>query len=707
MTPRRITLVLLACSFISVQAWNRTRCGFIGGKSDIITSWGRTVSPSTPVLAEYPRPMLVRGDASQWMNLNGLWQYQFGDGTEPIPYNTDLSSEILVPFCPESCLSGVGRTPPKYFSWYRLVFDVKVTAPKYKLHFGAVDWQADVYFNGQFLGNHTGGYDGFGFEVTPTATNNELIVRAFDPSDSGAQPNGKQFVGRIIKPGGDTYTPTSGIWQTVWLEALPAFYIVHHKVTSDAPSGSFTLALDTNYNSTATTLNVVVSKSGTTVISAKGVVGQPLTVAVPNAQLWAPGQPNLYDLAITACDTSVSPAVCDSVTSYVGIRSITLGSTPIKPIPPTGPQPGVDRPGNDLPGSPFTLAAADPNLCWGFCNASSACQAWAYDVPNCGGDPAVPQCWLKSANGGGTDNKCRVSGAQGQDGTVGLMPLINGQPVFFAGWLDQGWWPDGEYTAPTDDALRSDLQAVLDFGLNTIRMHQKVNSERWYYYADTLGIALMQDAVQKYGGASPDTVAPFLHDLQAMIDGRGNHPCIVQWETFNEGDCYGVFNVSDVVAWTQAYDPLRLVDTDSGGGANDLHIGNVNDLHTYPYPGDAKPSATQYAMLGEYGGVGWFTPDPNVWAPGQCGAYLNQATPQDYVDTYVAMTKTIVSQRADLSAVIYTQITDVENECDGMLNMDRTPKFNAAQMAQLIAANQAMVNSATARETLTVRPLRV
>ena len=190
-----------------------------------------------------------------------------------------------------------------------------------------------------------------------------------------------------------------------------------------------------------------------------------------------------------------------------------------------------------------------------------------------------------------------------------------------------------------------------------------MNSERWYYWADKLGVAVLQDAPQKYGGATAATVEPFLADLKAMFDGRGNHPSIIQWELFNEGDCWSVFNVSDVVAWASAYDPHRLIDTNSGGGANDLRIGDVNDVHSYPWPSAPAPSATQYAMLGEFGGLGAFTAGKE-WAPGQCGTYLPTPTPAIEAATYVNMTKMLlVSKYAPgVSVSIYTQITDVESE---------------------------------------------
>ena len=246
------------------------------------------------------------------------------------------------------------------------------------------------------------------------------------------------------------------------------------------------------------------------------------------------------------------------------------------------------------------------------------------------------------------------------------LPSLNSPPTARGG-------SDGEYTAPTDEALRFDLQAVGSLGMNSVRLHQKVNSDRWYYWADTLGVVVLQDAVQKYGGASAGTVEPFLADLKAMMDGRGNHPSIIQWEIFNEGDCWSVFNVSEVIAWARAYDPHRLIDTDSGGGANDLHIGDVNDIHSYPWPGNPQPSATQYAMQGEYGGIGAFTPG-REWSPGQCFAYLANPDAQAEAEVFVNMTKVLVQNKAKgVSVSVFTQITDVENECDGECVCVRAP----------------------------------
>jgi beta-galactosidase/beta-glucuronidase len=271
-------------------------------------------------------------------------------------------------------------------------------------------------------------------------------------------------------------------------------------------------------------------------------------------------------------------------------------------------------------------------------------------------------------------------------------PSLNGKLIFLSGWLDQSFWPDGLFAAPTDAALEFDLQVVKTFGMNTVRLHQKVNSERWYYHADRLGIIILQDMPQKYGGASASTVQPFKDDMTRMINGKYNHPCIVQWTTFNEGDCYGVFDVPSIVSLARSLDPTRPVDTDSGGGANDLHIGDVNDIHTYPWPGYAIPSTTQYGMLGEYGGMGAYV-SGHEWVPGQCQSYMASKDPEEECTQYLTMQSQIKARIADISCAIYTQITDLERECDGFLNYDRTSKFNADQTKRLFYANQDLINT--------------
>mmetsp|Transcript_54938 Transcript_54938/g.117913 ORF Transcript_54938/g.117913 Transcript_54938/m.117913 type:complete len:660 (+) Transcript_54938:87-2066(+) len=609
----------------SEGTWRRTQCGGPSGTAEIATPWADEVSPKKTPLPAYPRPQMVRGsgadfaalrdagDTSVWANLNGLWEWQEA-GAEKPPFGQSLNRSILVPFPVESCLSGVApqRSADVAKSmWYRLVFDVAVQSDRTLLHFGAVDWQTAVYFNGARLGQHNGGYDGFSFDVTDHLTahgkGNELLLYVFDPSDTGNQPHGKQRISAIDKPGGDTYTPSSGIWQTVWLERVPESYI--RALTIDQASTSHVaVTADIFAANGGTEVYVKVLDGGREIVSVRGFAGERITFKVPSPKLWSPDAPYLYDLRVTT--------ESDAVLAYFGLRTFTLG------------------------------------------NVESTSQG----------------------GGGGTTK-----------------PLLNGKFTFLAGFLDQSWWPDGQYTAPTDEALEFDLAATKMFGLNMIRLHQKVNPERWYYHADRLGLVLFQDMVQKYGHATDKLVSLFVADLQAMIKGRGNHPCIVQWTTFNEGDCWSVFktkplDVEGITKLAKQLDPTRLVDTDSGGGANDFGYADVNDIHSYPYPGNPNASATQYAMVGEFGGIGAFIKGKE-WVPGKCHTYLKVDTAAEEAAAYVSMAKTIESRVDHVSASVYTQTTDVELECDGFLNYDRSNKFSDEDTKAIHDANLAIISA--------------
>ena len=476
----------------AAASWMRTACG----PSDQVTSWGAALDPNS-VLPEYPRPQAVRGLGFHVMN--GLWEWEVSSENATVPFGRQLNDTLLVPFPPESCLSGVGawgRYPQGSFRhmFYRVIFDAPWSVGGKdlgtSLNFGAVDWRTTVYVNGFQLSSHDGGFDGFTLDVTGALkqTQNELIVRVYDPSDEGFQPNGKQRISAVDSPSGDTYVPSSGIWQTVWLEQVPLAVSIS-KLVIDVDAEAVTLTVQTVPPSAAA-LHVTVTLDGTPVTSFDGSADNtPQRIAIPNPQLWRVGKPVLYDMVVNVSRGGGT----DSMASYFGLRTVTL--LPYT-VPSTGLQVGVDRPGKDLPGSPFTLPTADPNLCWAQCNTTAGCAAWAYGVPSCGGGPSQAQCWLKSVSEGALSaSACRVSGAQG--GYVGMRPAINGQFTFLAGWLDQSWWPgecdsgagmggyssasagtrfgcalcnaltstppahpDGEYTAPSDDALAFDLRQI-------------------------------------------------------------------------------------------------------------------------------------------------------------------------------------------------------------------------------------------------------
>jgi beta-galactosidase/beta-glucuronidase len=528
--------------------------------------------------------------------------------------------------------------------WYRLTFvttnstATRVPGRRTILHFGAVDWQSAFFVNGKHIANHTGGYDAINLDISDALKQNsselnELVVYVFDPSNLGEQPNGKQNIGRPTDAGGGQYTPSSGIWQTVWLEVVPVVYIGNLSLSQNSKD---TLAISAAVEGAADgidgisnhTLVFNVYEIGSTKVIATGTAapGSVVSLKIPSPRLWGPNDPNLYDIKVTLLSSSsatIAAAPVDEVVGYFGLRSFRLGK---------------QQPANVT------------------------------------------------------------------------RPLLNGQFTFLAGWLDQSWWPDGQYAAPTDEALSSDVQAVPMFGLNMIRLHMKVNPERWYYHADTVGVVVFQDMVQKIcvNKCTKQMLEYYVADLKAMINGRKNHPCIVQFTLLNEEDMWQLFetqpwDLPGLLEFARTLAPDHLIDMNSGGNgafgksAARARLGDVVDVHTYPSP-NVKPNTTdtQYAMLGEFGGVGAFVAGKE-WRPPtpkqkSCFAYnlpLHPlATPTDEAHAYIQMADLLLSWSDQLSASVYTQITDVELECDGFLNYDRTNKFDDMSTAAIKAANR-------------------
>lgn len=347
----------------------------------------------------------------------------------------------------------------------------------------------------------------------------------------------------------------------------------------------------------------------------------------------------------------------------------------------------------------ITPTAPDYNQCWEACNATAACVGWSYSAPSCGKNPSPqPSCILLKDYTKAILDNCSVSGLAAQPAGHAnyTRPLLNGKPYTFVGWLDQSWWPDGQYTAPSDAALASDLQAVKDFGMNAVRLHQKVNSDRWLWHADVLGVAVLQDMPQRFGGQNDGTLPAFQSDLVALVNKTvRRHPCILQIEVCNESDSVRNKTFADavpgMVSYLQSALPNHLVDTDSGGPLNSLHIGSVDDLHTYPTVGLPATSSTQYGMVGEWGGFGLY-PAGHEYHPGKCWGYSPAPDSAQLANSYLLQIAVARTHKAlGLSGVYYTQITDVEDECDGLLTYDRINKFTPQQLAAVAAANAALV----------------
>jgi hypothetical protein len=581
-----VGLLLLAASPLPGADWQPA-------KGPLMTRWAKDVSPDK-VHPEYPRPQLVRKD---WKNLNGLWQLAFArDGEDP-PFGKELGERILVPFPVESALSGVMKRAERL--WYRRTFTVpkEWAGKRTLLHFGAVDWEANVWVNGKKLGTHKGGYDPFTFDVTDALKKEgeqELIVGVFDPTDAGTQPRGKQ----VRKPGGIYYTPTTGIWQTVWLEPVNDSYVESLKIVPDVDNNQ--VSIQVNVQGPADKWDVAYAidlpgdagKPGVIVASSAPGVNQPFQVKLPDAaknKLWTPETPFLFGLRVNLVPKggNVKDAR-DTVESYFGMRKIAVGKD--------------DR------------------------------------------------------------------------GVTRL--LLNGKFVFQVGPLDQGFWPDGLYTAPTDEALKFDVEITKKLGFNCTRKHVKVEPARWYYWCDKLGLIVWQDmpsgdrSVARGKGEitrTPESARQYELELRRLVDGLHNHPCIVMWVVFNEG--WGQFDTMRITEWTKKHDPSRLVDCASGW--NDFPTGDVHDIHVYPGPGAPNPEPTRAAVLGEFGGLG-LPVDGHTWEKKTWG-YRSTKDKEDLTRKYERLLRGVwgLKDQNGLSAAIYTQITDVETEANGLLTYDR------------------------------------
>jgi len=551
-----------------------------------MTRWAKDVSPKN-AHPEYPRPQMVRKD---WQNLNGLWSYAVTDKDAAQPVKWD--GEILVPFPIESALSGVmKRVYETNRLWYRRTFTIPRgwKGKSMLLNFGAVDWETTVFVNGKEVGAHKGGYDAFSFDITDAlkpSGEQEIVVAVWDPTDFGPRPRGKQ----VRNPHGIWYTPTSGIWQTVWLEPVPKGHIESLKITPDLDKSAVTVQAITTDAGVDDTVEVTVSDDAKQPYGSN--VGTIMTVPVKVVKPWSPDDPQLCEIRVAL---KRGKTVLDSVTSYFALRKISL--------------------------------AKDEN---GF-----------------------------------------------------LRMCLNNKPYFQLGPLDQGFWPDGLYTAPTDEALRYDIEITKKLGFNMARKHVKVEPERWYYWCDKLGLLVWQDMPSgdksaKWKGPSgfegeqmertPESVEIYERELKALIAGRYNHPCIVTWVPFNEG--WGQFDTVRILDLTKQLDPTRLVDGASGG--NHFPAGDILDHHQYPGPG-LPPKVTDRAMvLGEFGGLG-LPLKGHTWQNEKNWGYRSFTNSEALTTAYVGLLEKLhpLVKSDGLSAAIYTQTTDVEIEINGLMTYDR------------------------------------
>jgi hypothetical protein len=534
--------------------------------SRLVTRWAADVDPARP-LPEYPRPQMTR---PAWQTLNGWWDYAVRDSTAPRPDAWD--GRIVVPFPIESQLSRVGRTvAPTERLWYRRTFRAPPSGGgRLLLHFGAVDWATVVWVNGRRVGEHRGGYDPFTVDVTDAlgpGAEQELVVAVTDPTDAGDQPRGKQ----VARPHGIWYTSVTGIWQTVWLEPVPAAWVSALDVRPEVDSSRVIVRVEAAGAMAKPNVEIEVLVDGRSVSRAGGAAGAPIVLPIARPHPWAPGDPFLYDLRVRLEGG-------DSVASYFGMRKIEVAP----------------------------------------------------------------------------------------DSTGVLRLFLNGRPLFQYGLLDQGWWPDGLYTAPTDDALRYDLEATLAMGFNMARKHVKVEPARWYWHADRLGLLVWQDMPSADNGTEASREA-FAVELRRVVYALRNHPSIVMWVPFNEG--WGQHDTEQTTTWLAAYDPTRLVN--SATGWTDKGVGDVVDEHAYPGPAIPNDDGRRARVLGEFGGLG-LPLEGHTWVPQDNWGYRTFTDTVALGTAYLDLLAQLrFLQSEGLAAAVYTQTTDVEIEVNGMMTYDR------------------------------------
>ena len=571
-------------------------------------------------LAEYPRPAMRRDSCEI---LNGPWQYAI---TQTAEYPAAWQGSILVPYSPEAPASGVGRTlqPGQWLHYHRLFAPPAGEGGRVLLHFGAVDYACAVQVNGHLAGGHRGGYWPFTLDITDLLNGtgrNSLWVAVQDPTGHGTQARGKQ----TLKPGGMFYPAQSGIWQTVWLERVPDNYIQTLTVTPDYDARTVTVRVHTAKPGGAVNLWAMVRAGGVTIAedwgSDEADQDGEVTLNIPEEHFfpWSPDTPFLYDLTVGT--NQGEEAEFDTVHSYFALRK------------------------------------------W-------SCAPDAHGV---------------------------------------LRFCLNDKPILLNGLLDQGYWPEGLYTPPSDAAVERELSEVKALGFNLLRKHAKIEPQRWYYHCDRLGLIVWQDMVNGgsaynlwfvtylanvlqpllrrfpdgkacYGllsRAKPASREEYGHELEATVQALQCHPCIACWVPFNEG--WGQFDAGKAVQALRALDGTRLVDEASGWF--DQGGGDVHSLHNYFYPLRIRPQKRTVA-LSEYGGIAW--PMPGHEPPHKTYGYGTAKDRQELTARYKKLQlKTVLPQlEKGLSALVYTQLTDVEDEVNGLFTYDRAavkPDANAVR----------------------------
>jgi beta-galactosidase/beta-glucuronidase len=581
----------------------------------LITACGLRAEIPRP---EHPRPDLYRAN---WMTLNGEWQFEHdkaADGEQRgLTYGMDLNSKITVPFCPESKLSGLAIPTTVHLKdvWYRRTFTLPAAmkGQRVRLHFGGVDYRSWVYVNGQLAGSHVGESVGFKFEITKLLKDgpNEVVVKVLDDLWSGLQPGGKQS--ENDKSAGCFYTRTTGIWQSVWLEAVGSSFVEGISVVPDPDNSRVLIEARINGQDKDLTLRAEALADGKPVgaDTSSGPGSVRLVVNLKEKKLWEPGAPFLYDLKFTL---SSGKEKVDELQSYFGLRKVAI---------------------------------------------------------------------------------------------KGRSMLINGKPVFQRLILDQGFYPEGLWTAPTDEALKRDIELSMACGYNGARLHQKVFEPRFLYWADKLGYMVWGEYPNAGYGNQREGFSAVVNEWTEILRRDRNHPSIVGWCAFNE-NFEGSGELQQMI-WniTKAIDPTRPA-LEASGWTHTLPHPEVRDAHDYTgepahlrkkwmdffaappeaprpparYLGQAVSQADRGVpfMISEIGGIGWATGDGWSYGTG----------PKTLEEFYVRYQGTIdaMLDNPNLFGFCYTQLTDIEQERNGLFFYDRKAKFDVKKL-HAITARQA------------------
>lgn len=577
----------------------------------LLTPFAEKMDKSLP-LNDYPRPQLER---DSFLNLNGEWDYAIIKKSEAF---SAYQGKILVPFSPETILSGVERiVTDEDKLYYHRTFDFKKTSDRTLLHFGAVDYECEVKLNGKTVGTHTGGYTPFIFDVTDAIVDgkNEIEVKVTDPGDKGTQARGKQS----SKRGGIWYTPQSGIWQTVWIEEVCQNYIEKIKMTPDIDAG--TLAVELKFAEKVEKATITVFDKGETKLTAEIVDGKVL-LPMGDFVCWSPENPYLYDAEIVAGE--------DKIKTYFGMRKFSIGKD----------QEGISR------------------------------------------------------------------------------LFLNNAPYFHNGLLDQGYWSDGMYTPATDEAMIYDIAKMKEMGFNMLRKHIKIEPLRWYYHCDRIGMIVWQDMINGGGIYSPmaTMIRPaftlgllnrnlmkkdderfykyfsredekgreeYYVDADRMIDLLYNVVSLSVWVPFNEG--WGQFDAKKAYEFFRERDNTRIIDHASGW--HDQGIGDLNSFHIY-FTALSFPKYNRYderpIVLSEFGGFSMQVKG-HMYNEEKFFGYRRFYEQEKFEQAMVKLFDKIHDRiQKGLSATVYTEVSDVEDECNGLLSYDRrVVKINVELMKKI------------------------